>query len=132
LPSATANTRSGTEQDRVNCSFFLKIGACRHGDRCSRKHIKPQFSQTICLPNVYTNPGHTSEGSRIGEERLQKNFDRFYEDFWIELCKYGHLMEMHVSGVGTGWIGVYLRLGSDWQRGQGGARDMGGRWQGGG
>jgi len=27
---------SGTEQDRVNCSFYLKIGACRHGDRCSR------------------------------------------------------------------------------------------------
>lgn len=26
----------GTEQDRVNCSFYLKIGACRHGDRCSR------------------------------------------------------------------------------------------------
>ena len=26
----------GTEKDKVNCSFFFKIGACRHGDRCSR------------------------------------------------------------------------------------------------
>jgi len=48
----------GTEQDRVNCSFYYKIGACRHGDRCSRKHIRPPFSQTILLPNVYHNPAH--------------------------------------------------------------------------
>lgn len=30
---------------RVNCSFYFKIGACRHGDRCSRIHNKPTFSQ---------------------------------------------------------------------------------------
>lgn len=28
---------------------------------------------------------------------LQKDFDRFYEDFYMELCKYGHILEMHVS-----------------------------------
>lgn len=88
---------SGTEQDRVNCSFYLKIGACRHGDRCSRKHIKPQFSQTILLPNVYNNPAHTPEGAKMGQAELQRNFDGFYEDFWVELCKYGNLVEMHVS-----------------------------------
>ncbi|KAG8507175.1 Splicing factor U2AF 35 kDa subunit, partial [Galemys pyrenaicus] len=32
----------------VNCSFYFKIGACRHGDRCSRLHNKPTFSQ-VCL-----------------------------------------------------------------------------------
>jgi hypothetical protein len=88
---------SGTEQDRVNCSFYLKIGACRHGDRCSRKHIHPQYSQTILLPNVYNNPIHTPEGQNMSAEELQANFDRFYEDFFIELAKYGHLLEMHVS-----------------------------------
>lgn len=31
--------------NRVNCSFYFKIGACRHGDRCSRLHNKPTFSQ---------------------------------------------------------------------------------------
>ncbi|KAF5782231.1 putative transcription factor C3H family [Helianthus annuus] len=31
----------GTEKDRVNCLFYFKIGACRHGDRCSRLHTKP-------------------------------------------------------------------------------------------
>jgi len=25
----------GTEKDKVNCSFFFKMGACTHGDRCS-------------------------------------------------------------------------------------------------
>ncbi|XP_054959027.1 splicing factor U2AF 26 kDa subunit isoform X14 [Pan paniscus] len=35
----------GTEKDKVNCSFYFKIGVCRHGDRCSRLHNKPTFSQ---------------------------------------------------------------------------------------
>lgn len=33
----------------------------------------------------------------ISKEELQKDFDRFYEDFFIELCKYGQLLELHVS-----------------------------------
>ncbi|XP_059009284.1 splicing factor U2AF 26 kDa subunit isoform X6 [Mustela lutreola] len=37
----------GTEKDKVNCSFYFKIGACRHGDRCSRLHNKPTFSQEV-------------------------------------------------------------------------------------
>lgn len=38
---------------RVNCSFYFKIGACRHGDRCSRLHNKPTFSQ-VCFPFVFS------------------------------------------------------------------------------
>nr|XP_055225021.1 splicing factor U2AF 26 kDa subunit isoform X10 [Gorilla gorilla gorilla] len=37
----------GTEKDKVNCSFYFKIGACRHGDRCSRLHNKSTFSQEV-------------------------------------------------------------------------------------
>ncbi|WVQ74366.1 hypothetical protein IAR50_003966 [Cryptococcus sp. DSM 104548] len=101
----------GTEQDRVNCSFYLKIGACRHGDRCSRKHIKPQFSQTICLPNVYNNPAHTPEGQNMSNAELQADFDRFYEDFFIELAKYGNVLEMIVcDNVGDHLLGnVYAK-----------------------
>ena len=40
----------------VNCPFFYKMGACRHGDRCSRLHHKPLFSPTILLPHMYQNP----------------------------------------------------------------------------
>ena len=42
--------------DRVNCPFFFKMGACRHGDRCSRLHHKPLFSQTLLFPHMYQNP----------------------------------------------------------------------------
>jgi len=38
---------------RVNCSFYFKIGACRHGDKCSRLHNKPTFSQ-VNLWMLYT------------------------------------------------------------------------------
>ncbi|KAE9524361.1 hypothetical protein AGLY_015400 [Aphis glycines] len=45
-----------TERDKVNCSFYFKVGACRHIDRCSKMHNKPTFSQTILLKNMYINP----------------------------------------------------------------------------
>lgn len=72
-----------------------KIGACRHGDRCSRKHIKPPFSQTILLPNVYHNPAHDPI-CKLSEKDLQEGFDAVYEDLYCELAKFGHLLELHV------------------------------------
>lgn len=41
-------------QNRVNCPFYFKIGACRHGDRCSRLHNKPSLSQTLLLHSIHT------------------------------------------------------------------------------
>jgi hypothetical protein len=75
---------------------FHQIGACRHGDRCSRKHIKPPFSQTILLPNVYHNPAHDPV-CKLTEKELQEGFDAVYEDLYCELAKFGHLLELHVS-----------------------------------
>ena len=46
----------GTEKDRVNCPFYFKTGACRHGDKCTRLHNKPVTSQTLMLPHMYLNP----------------------------------------------------------------------------
>jgi hypothetical protein len=43
----------GTEKDKINCPFYFKIGACRHGERCSRIHVKPEFSQTLMIPGFY-------------------------------------------------------------------------------
>ena len=85
----------GTEQDKVNCSFYYKIGACRHGDRCSRKHVKPSYSQTILLPNLYQNPAYDGK-SRMTPAQLQNHFDAFYEDFWCEMCKFGEIEEVVV------------------------------------
>ncbi len=36
-----------TEKDKVNCSFWFKIGACRHGAKCTKLHYRPNFSQTV-------------------------------------------------------------------------------------
>jgi splicing factor U2AF 35 kDa subunit len=85
----------GTEQDKVNCSFYYKIGACRHGDRCSRKHVKPSYSQTILLPNLYQNPAYDNK-NKMNPSQLQNHFDAFYEDFWCEMCKYGEIEEVVV------------------------------------
>jgi len=80
---------------KVNCSFYYKIGACRHGDRCSRKHVKPSYSQTILLPNLYQNPAYDPK-NKMNPSQLQNHFDAFYEDFWCEMCKYGEPEEVVV------------------------------------
>ncbi|KAI5476023.1 splicing factor U2AF 35 kDa subunit [Pseudohyphozyma bogoriensis] len=120
----------GSEQDKVNCSFYLKIGACRHGDRCSRKHIKPQYSQTIVIQNMYQNPAHApgttsnphlrpagapppelNPQSNLSDQELKEYFDQFYEDVFCELVKFGNLLELHIcDNVGDHLIGnVYAR-----------------------
>ena len=104
----------GSEQDKVNCSFYLKIGACRHGERCSRKHIKPTFSQTLVIANMYQNPAH-DPNCKLSEAELTAYFETFYEDVFCELVRYGNLLEMHVcDNVGDHLIGnVYARY--DWE-----------------
>lgn len=89
-----------------------QIGACRHGDRCSRKHIKPQYSQTILVSNVWQNPKHTTPDCMLSEDDVQVSFDEFYEDFFCELAKFGAVVEMHVcDNIGEHLIGnVYARF----------------------
>lgn len=98
----------------MNCSFYLKIGACRHGERCSRKHIKPTFSQTLVIANMYQNPAH-DPNCKLSESELASYFETFYEDVFCELVKYGNLLEMHVcDNVGDHLIGnVYARY--EWE-----------------
>jgi splicing factor U2AF subunit len=99
----------GTEKDKVNCSFFMKIGACRHGEKCSKKHVRPTFSQVVLLPNLYQNP--SLMGSKMTPSELQQDFDLFYEDIFMECAKYGEIIEMNVcDNVGDHLVGnVYIR-----------------------
>ena len=46
----------GTEEDKVTCSFFWKMGACRHGDKCTRIHYKPPISETLLVIHMHQNP----------------------------------------------------------------------------
>lgn len=82
-------------REQVNCSFYYKIGACRHGDRCSRKHVKPSYSQTVLLPNLYQNPAFDPK-NKMDARGMQNHFDAFYEDIWCEMCKYGEIEEVVV------------------------------------
>lgn len=94
----------GTEKDRINCPFYYKIGACRHGTRCSRVHNKPLFSQTILLENLYQTPDQIRNSAKsqnlpdpqIPEEDIRNHFDDFYFDIHGEMRRYGQIEELHV------------------------------------
>ncbi|XP_071175543.1 splicing factor U2AF 35 kDa subunit-like [Mytilus edulis] len=107
----------GTEKDKVNCSFYFKIGACRHGERCSRLHNKPTFSQTVVMINAYLNPQNaalTADGSHIhmDEIEIQQHYDEFFEEIYVEMEKYGEIEEMNVcDNLGDHLVGnVYIKF----------------------
>ncbi|XP_045388263.1 splicing factor U2AF 26 kDa subunit [Lemur catta] len=107
----------GTEKDKVNCSFYFKIGDCRHGDRCPRLHNKPTFSQTILLPNLYRNPqntAQTADGSHchVSDVEVQEHRDNFFKEVFTELQKYGEIEDMNVcDNLGDHLMGnVYVKF----------------------
>jgi splicing factor U2AF subunit len=70
------------------------MGACRHGDKCDRRHNKPSLSQTLILLHMYQNP---ILGSNYDAQKTQEEFEEFYEDIFEELAKYGDIEELHVN-----------------------------------
>lgn len=83
----------GTEEDKINCSFYYKIGACRHGDRCSRTHLRPLFSQTLLIPHMYLPPPPQPDGQPVDDTQA---FEDFYEEVTEEFLKFGEVEEIHV------------------------------------
>ncbi|KAL3934788.1 MAG: hypothetical protein SGBAC_009571, partial [Bacillariaceae sp.] len=110
----------GTEEDKVNCPFYFKIGACRHADRCSRLHHKPAFSPTILIKHVYRHPVRLAElkqAATAGEavvdrEKALEDFLCFYEDMFLELSKHGPVDSLHIcDNLGDHMIGhVYCKF----------------------
>jgi len=130
----------GTEKDKVNCSFYFKIGACRHGDRCSRIHNKPTFSQTIVLQNLYVNPQNSTKSAdavfqmnQVSDEEMQEHYDNFFEDVFVE-CedKYGEIEEMNVcDNLGDHLVGnVYIKFRRE-EDAEKAVNDLNNRWFGG-
>uniref|UniRef100_A0A3B3SHP9 U2 small nuclear RNA auxiliary factor 1 n=1 Tax=Paramormyrops kingsleyae TaxID=1676925 RepID=A0A3B3SHP9_9TELE len=84
----------GAEKDKVNCSFYFKIGACRHGDRCSRLHNKPTFSA-------------------VTDVEMQEHYNEFFEEVFTKMVeKYGEVEEMNVhDNLGDHLVGnVYVKF----------------------
>lgn len=91
----------GTEKDKVNCSFYFKIGACRHGEKCTKTHNVPSFSQTVLLRNLYLSPINSAQNAltrdQITDDELQRHFDDTYEELFVEMEeKYGEIEELNI------------------------------------
>lgn len=85
----------------MNCPFYFKIGACRHGERCSRLHTKPSVSPTLLLSNMYQRPdmitpGVDAQGNPLDPHKMQSHFEDFYEDLFEELDKHGEIESLNV------------------------------------
>jgi len=103
----------GTEKDKVNCPFYFKIGACRHGDKCERRHNKPTLSQTVLIAHMLPNP--LASGVTVDEKQVQTQFDEFYEDVFEEMANFGEVEELNVcENLGDHLIGnVYVKFHRD-------------------
>ncbi|KAF3773136.1 Splicing factor U2af small subunit A [Nymphaea thermarum] len=67
----------GGEKDKVNCPSYFKIGAWRHGDRCSRLYTKPSLSPTLLFSNMYQRPDMIDlQGQAIDSRKIQEHFER--------------------------------------------------------
>lgn len=105
-PKTESSENFGTERDVANCPFFLKTGACRFGDRCSRKHIYPTSSPTLMIRGMFTTFGmeesrrddyDTDAWLEHSEEDLQESFLEFYHDVLPELKSVGKVVQFKVS-----------------------------------
>ncbi|CAM9251176.1 unnamed protein product [Ectocarpus fasciculatus] len=127
----------GTEEDKVNCPFYFKIGACRHGDRCSRQHHKPAFSQTIIVPHMWQNPlaivaTMGGDPSSVDPTKLQDEFNEFYEEVYEELKQFGKIEDIQVcENLGDHMVGnVYVKF-EDEEEAEGALSNLNGRFYGG-
>jgi len=98
----------GTEDDKVNCTFYYKIGACRHGDRCTRTHLRPIFSTTVLIPHMYLPPPPGPDGQPVDDTQP---FQDFYEEVAEEFMKFGDVEAVNVlENLGDHMFGnVYVK-----------------------
>ncbi|KAJ0056369.1 hypothetical protein NL108_006874 [Boleophthalmus pectinirostris] len=105
-PVTESSKNYGTERDVANCPFFLKTGACRFGDRCSRKHVHPSSSTTLLIRAMFFTFG-MEQAKRddydmdscleYSEEELHESFIDFYHDVLPEFRSVGTVVQFKVS-----------------------------------
>lgn len=107
----------GTEEDKVNCPFFFKIGACRHGEKCSRQHHRPPFSQTVIIPHMWANPmvmvaNAGGDVNSLNKDQIQSDFNDFFAEIFEEFRKFGKIEELQVcENLGEHLVGnVYIKF----------------------
>jgi len=85
-----ARDNYGTEQDPVNCAFFLRTGACRHGEHCPKKHDWPSFSATVLFIHLWV----PSKKILKSKKATAAHYEDFVEDVLEEMLKYGPVEEI--------------------------------------
>lgn len=80
-------------EDRSVCLFYLKIGACRHGEKCARRHIQPRELKVVLLANLYPNP-KTDRNSDLADSN--ESFEHFCIDVYKRLAQVGEIDSMVV------------------------------------
>lgn len=101
----------GTEDDPLNCSFFLRMGACRHGENCPKRHPQPAFSQTLMFEHLWIAPKSVLKNRR----KREAHYEDFYEDVLEECLKFGAVEELLVvQNMGDHMIGnCFVRFASE-------------------
>ncbi|XP_070388744.1 U2 small nuclear ribonucleoprotein auxiliary factor 35 kDa subunit-related protein 2-like isoform X1 [Dermacentor albipictus] len=82
------------------CPFYLKTGACRFGDWCSRAHPRPVVSRTLLLRGLYSHLSleqhHGDDSLETDERELQAHFEAFFWDVLEELRRAGTVCQLRV------------------------------------
>lgn len=100
------------------CLFFSKMGACRHGDNCTKIHTRPTNSPTVLFPMMYPNPLAVEflsdyDGPKVFDKKyLKKHLEHFYKETWRAFMELGRIAELRVvSNLGEHLLGnVYIRF----------------------
>jgi splicing factor U2AF subunit len=90
----------GTEEDKANCPFFYKVGACRHMEGCARNHEIPAFACSVMIPRMWKNPKAEVQTNPLYKRKSPKEeedeFREFFEDVFQELSKFGEIEDLIV------------------------------------
>uniref|UniRef100_A0ABM0GXL8 U2 small nuclear ribonucleoprotein auxiliary factor 35 kDa subunit-related protein 2-like n=1 Tax=Saccoglossus kowalevskii TaxID=10224 RepID=A0ABM0GXL8_SACKO len=87
------------------CSFFIKTGACRFGDRCSRYHPPTSVSTTLVIPKMFSNFSmeqcmrdeyDTDICLEFDEKDAYADFLSFYDDVLGEFRALGEVIQFKV------------------------------------
>ncbi|KAL7697261.1 U2 splicing auxiliary factor [Lotmaria passim] len=100
------------------CVFFSKMGACRHGEQCTKLHYHPDSSPTVLFPMMYPNPlaiTHIKDREwnvEFEKKYLKKHFEHFFKEVWRTFMEFGRIAELRVvSNLGDHLLGnVYIRF----------------------
>uniref|UniRef100_A0A7E4ZQH0 C3H1-type domain-containing protein n=1 Tax=Panagrellus redivivus TaxID=6233 RepID=A0A7E4ZQH0_PANRE len=111
--TSSASSTASNDQEKELCAFYKRIGACRHGAKCSRAHVLPKKSKTVVLRNLYRYAQPHSTQITCNSKESMAIFEEFYEEVFTEIdSAYGTIAQMHVcENMGEHLIGnVYVKF----------------------